>query len=100
MSFNTAANYHTIFLDTGKGTLGIAELGNGVTASTVHQVFCLTAGSIDVVPFLGDSFTWAATGGQYLDVVAKSLTVTSGTFVAFKAKHSQHQWGPRSKGSL
>ena len=30
------------------GTYEMGELGNGITASTVHQIFCLTGGSITV----------------------------------------------------
>ena len=66
-----------------------------ITATTIHQVFCLTAGTIIITPMAGNTFSWGATAGQSVNVVVKSITVSSGTFVGFKAKHVP----PQGRGS-
>ncbi len=67
------------------GTYTIADLGNGVSASTVHQIFCTGAGTVTISAMGGGTFTWAATAGQKVDVVCANVVVASGTFVGFKA---------------
>ena len=42
---NTSANYKAIPLT---GTMGEDVLGNGVTGTSVHQVYCLAAGAIQI----------------------------------------------------
>ena len=66
------------------GTYEMGELGNGITASTVHQIFCLTGGSITVSAIGGGTFTWTATAGQSMNVVVGRCVVASGAFVGFK----------------
>jgi hypothetical protein len=87
MAFHNA-NYQAVNLT---GTMDSSQLGNGVTASTVHQVFCLTDGSIEITALGGGKFTWAATAGQSIDVLVKEITVSSGTFVGFKSKFFPRQ---------
>lgn len=70
------------------GTYTLADLGNGLTASTVHEVFCTTGGSVTITAMGGGTFTWAATSGQSVKVVASRIVVGSGVFVGFKASHS------------
>jgi hypothetical protein len=78
------SNYKVIPLS---GTMGTGDLGDGVTASTVHRIFCIGAGNVTIRPFEGSSFTWtAANANDYLDVVVSGLTVNSGTFIGFAAK--------------
>jgi hypothetical protein len=67
------------------GTYTLGDLGNGLTASTVHQIFCTGAGSITISAMGGGTFTWSATAGQKVDVVCSKVIVSSGTFVGFKA---------------
>jgi hypothetical protein len=86
---NISANFEAINL---VGEMGMDKLGNGLTASTVHQIFCLGNGSITITPMLGDSFTWNATSGQHINVVTKAVNVSSGTFIGFKAKHHPVQF--------
>jgi len=68
------------------GTMTTAQLGNGVTANTVHQIYCLSGGNISINAMGGGSFIWSATTNTFLDIVPATLTVISGTFVGFKAK--------------
>lgn len=79
------SNYIAVPLLSGSFTTG--DLGNGVTASTVHQVYCLTNGAA-VIQALGGggAFTWTATAGQSIDVEVGALTINSGTFVGFKER--------------
>lgn len=66
------------------GTYTLAELGNGLTGSTVHQVFCASAGTVSITAMGGGVFSWTATGGQKIDVVCANIVVSSGTFIGFK----------------
>ena len=77
------ANYDVLTLT---GTMTQGQLGNGVTANTVHRIYCISAGSIIITPARGDSFTWVASANDFLDVVVKGVTVSSGTFIGFRAK--------------
>jgi hypothetical protein len=90
---NTSANYKAIPLT---GTMGEDVLGNGVTGTSVHQVYCLAAGAIQITAAGGGTFTWNATTNASIDVVVKSVTVTTGTFIGFKAKTDPFQFGPFS----
>lgn len=91
------ANYEAVTL-TGTMTFSTGKEFGLITATTVHQIFCLTAGTIIVNPVGGGTFTWAATAGQSVDVLVKSLTVSSGTFVGFKSKHMPPQGRGTSNG--
>lgn len=77
------SNYKIVNLPT--GTYTASELGDGISASTVHQVFCVTGGSIKVSAIGGGSFTWTATAGQSLDIFLSGCIVNSGEFAGFKA---------------
>lgn len=83
MAFHNT-NYSMISLPVGTYTAG--DLGNGLTASTVHEIFCLTAGSITVNALGGGTATFALTAGQNVKVLVGSCTVASGSFVGFKTK--------------
>jgi len=67
------------------GTYTLAELGDGLTGSTVHQIFCTTTGAATISAMGGGTFTWNATAGQKIDVVCAKVIVSSGAFVGFKA---------------
>lgn len=69
------------------GTYTLNDLGNGLTGSTVHQVFCTTPGSVTITAMGGGEFTWAATAGQKVDVVASKIVVANGSFVGFKTSY-------------
>jgi len=71
------------------GTYTLNELGNGLTGSTVHQVFCTAAGTVTISAMGGGEFTWAATAGQKVDVVAAKIVVAGGSFVGFKTNLQQ-----------
>lgn len=73
------------------GTYTTADLGNGITASTVHEVFCVSAGTVTITAMGGGKFTWGATAGQSVKVVAGQIIVGSGEFVGFKAFHQNGQ---------
>lgn len=80
------------------GTYSLGELGDGLTASTVHQIYCLTSGSIDITAIGGGTSTFIMTAGQTVNVLVAGVKITSGTYVGFKAKFNtssgtQIQWG-------
>lgn len=78
-------NYQAIKLSAGQ-TYTTADLGNGITASTVNHLFCISGGTITFTPLGGTStFTWGATSGQYMDIILGSCSVASGEFAAFKS---------------
>lgn len=79
------ANYHSVALSGTQDHKTGIETGIA-TASTIHQITCLANGTIIITPMAGPSFSWTATAGQSLNVVVKSTTVSSGTFIGFKAK--------------
>ena len=88
-----SANYRVIPLS---GTMGEGELGNGVTGNSVHRVYCVAAGNVTIEAKGGGSFLFtAAAANDFVDVVVKSLTVNSGTFVGFKAKDESYQIRPK-----
>ena len=90
---NTSANYRAIPLS---GTMGEGQLGNGVTGSSVHRVYCLAAGNVTITAKGGGTFIFtAAAANEYIDVVVKSLTVNSGTFIGFKTKDESYQIRPQ-----
>ena len=86
-TFNT--NYQAVNLAVGSYTIG--DLGNGLTATTIHQVFCVSAGTITMTALRSGSFTWAATSGQSIDIMLGSCIVSSGLFVGFKSQYSGKQ---------
>jgi len=59
---------------------------NVITATTIHQIYCLAAGAIVITPMKGPSFTWNASINTSMDVLVKATTVSSGTFIAFRSK--------------
>jgi hypothetical protein len=77
-------NYEAKLLTVGNYTT--ADLGNGLTASTIHELFCLSAGTINITAIGGGSFTWSATTSQSLNVMVGGCTVVSGEFVGFRSK--------------
>jgi hypothetical protein len=87
---NINANFEAITLT---GTMTKSELGDNITGSCVHRVYCLTNGSIDITPMGGGKFTWAGTANNYIDVLVSDITVSTGTFIGFKSKFQPHQFG-------
>jgi len=87
-TFNS--NYQIINLPIGTYTLN--DLGNGLTASTVHQLVCVQSGSVaEVTAIGGGSFTWSpASIGDTLDIILGGCKVTNGEFAGFKAPSSSN----------
>ena len=90
MAFHNT-NYTMVPLPVGTYTTGM--LGNGITASTVHEVFCTSAGSITITAMGGGTATFALTAGQSVKVLVGSCTVASGAFVGFKTKFDASGFG-------
>lgn len=86
---NISANFNVINLS---GQMGMNELGDGITATTVHRVYCLTQGSIEIEAIGGGSFVWVASTNDYIDVMVRSVNVSSGAFIGFKAKNDLYQY--------
>jgi len=82
-------NYESIILS-GGNSFTLAELGDGHTATTVHNIFCVSGGTIQLQSMggTGNGFTWTATPGQNIDIIVGSCTVVNGLFVGFRAKKS------------
>lgn len=78
------------------GTYEMGALGNNISASTVHQVFCLSGGTTTITAMGGGTFTWTATAGQSVDVVAGRIVVSSGIFVGFKTSF-QPNWNQQTR---
>jgi hypothetical protein len=91
MAFHNT-NYEMVPL-TG-GTYTLADLGNGLTASTVHEIYCISNGSIKVTALGGGVVTFPMTAGQSVRVMAGGATVVSGSFVGFRAKFYSSGIGP------
>ena len=83
-TFNT--NYQALNLSVGSYTIG--DLGNGLTASTIHQIFCVSGGTITMTALGGGTFTWGATAGQSINILLGSCSVASGLFIGFKSQHT------------
>lgn len=88
------ANYEAVNLS-GTITFSTGKETGLITATTIHQIFCLTNGAVVVTALGGGSFTWTATAGQSMDVLVKTITVSSGSFIGFRAKHIP----PQGRGS-
>jgi hypothetical protein len=71
------------------GTYTTGDLGNGLSASTVHEVFCTADGVATITAMGGGTFTFTATAGQSVNVVVGNVVVASGSFVGFKAHYQQ-----------
>jgi len=69
------------------GTYNLSDLGNGLTASTVHQIFCTADGAATITAMGGGTFTFTATAGQSVNVVCANVVVGSGSFVGFRANY-------------
>lgn len=95
MAFHNT-NYEMINLTT--GTYGQNVLGNGITASTAHEVYCITSGSITITAIGGGTATFPMTAGQTVPVLAGTIVVSSGTYVAFRAKFAYSGIAPNQYG--
>jgi len=91
---NISANFSVINLS---GQMGLNELGDGITATTVHRVYCLDSGSIEIEAIGGGSFIWIASTNDYMDVMVRSVDVSSGTFIGFKAKNDPYRFNTKVK---
>ncbi len=88
-TFNT--NYEIVNFTS--GTYGVDVLGDNLTASTVHEIYCLTSGSVTISASGGGQATIPMTSGQSLNCMLRQVTVISGTYIGFRAKLN-------SRGSL
>lgn len=86
MAFHNA-NFQMVPLTTG-GTYNAGQIGNNITASTIHEIYCLSAGTITINALGGGSATFPMSAGQSVKVLVGSLTVVSGGFVGFKTQWS------------
>lgn len=77
-------NYEIVNLTS--GTYNVDVLGNGLTAATVHQIYCLTSGSITITARGGGKATVNMTSGQTMDCMVQQVIVNSGTYIGFRSK--------------
>lgn len=94
---NTAANYQAIPLTSAASyNFYPFDSTNYRTATTVHQIFCLTTGTITIYPMNGPSFNWTpTTNSTSIDLLISAVTVSSGTWVAFKSKYDTNPFYSR-----
>ena len=95
MAFHNT-NFKMVPLPAGTYTTG--QLGDNVTASTIHEVYCLTAGTISITAMGGGTAAFPMSAGQSVKVMVGSCVVSSGGFVGFKTQWSVPgmaaiQWG-------
>lgn len=68
------------------GTYGVDVLGDGLTATTVHQIYCLTPGSVIITARGGGQATVPMTAGQSINCMVNQVIVSSGTYIGFRSK--------------
>lgn len=95
MAFHNV-NFKMVNLPVGTYTAG--DLGNNVSASTVHEVYCISSGTIIITALGGGTATFPMIAGQSVKVMVGSCVVSSGVFVGFKTQWSvpgmaATQWG-------
>jgi len=83
MAFHNT-NYEAVPMSA--GTYNVGVLGNNMTASTVHEIYCLVNGSATITARGGGKFDWPATAGQSIKVMPSQVIVSSGSFVGFRAQ--------------
>jgi hypothetical protein len=81
-TFNT--NYGIVNLTS--GTYTVNDLGDNLTATTVHQIYCLTSGSITISASGGGQAIIPMTSGQSINCMVREVTVNSGTYIGFRSK--------------
>ena len=86
MAFHNV-NFKMVPLVSG-GTYSTGDLGNNITASTVHEVYCVSAGTISITAVGGGTATFPMSSGQSVKVMVDSCSVMSGGFVGFKTAFS------------
>ena len=80
---NFKANYQIISLS---ANTNLFALGYGNTSgSSVHQVYCVSAGTITIGAIGGGSATLSMTAGQTVDCLLSFANVASGSFIGFKS---------------
>ena len=84
-------NFEAISLS---GAMTTATLGDGYTASTVHQIFCLSTGTVQINPMGGGSFIWSGTTNTFIDVVPMYISAITGTFIGFRTKNDGISYRP------
>lgn len=84
-------NYEALTLTAATWTTGV--LGDGITANTVHQLFCLSAGTATITFMGGGSFTWAPNRNESLEAVPSQVVVNSGVFIGFRSKNDGRGYG-------
>jgi hypothetical protein len=78
------ANYGIVNLTS--GTYTASDLGDNLTATTVHEIYCLTSGSITISATGGGQATIPMTSGQSINCMVRQVTVNSGTYIGFRSK--------------
>jgi len=78
------ANYEIVNLTS--GTYRVGALGDGLTASTVHQIYCVSSGSLTISARGGGQATISMTSGQTIDCMVKEVTIISGSYIGFRSK--------------
>ena len=82
---NFNANFELINIPA--GTTNFVAMGySSPSGSSIHQIYCLTAGSITVGAIGGGIATVPMTAGQTIDILLSQTTVVSGTYIGFRSR--------------
>lgn len=88
MAFHNA-NYAIVPFSSGVN--GVDVCGDGITASTIHQVYCTTGGAVEITALGGGDMTVTLAAGQSVNVLCNTVVVNSGAFVGFRAMNPRKQ---------
>ena len=93
MAFHNT-NYSLLELS---GAQNLAAAGfNGVTATTVHEVYCTASGTIEITALGGGTASFPMTAGQSVKVMVGSYDISSGSFVGFRSKGDKPGFNPNT----
>ena len=88
---NQYQNFEAVALS-GTQTFPIKDASGNTTAVTIHQIYCLTGGTIDITPAKGPVFRWTGSANSSINLCVIGTTVNSGGFIAFRSKQNQVQF--------
>jgi len=84
---NFKANYEIVNL-----VSGLNEFPTSGNTSEIHQVYCIAPGSVTIKAVGGGEADFALTANDKVDVLTRSVDVSSGTFIGFRTKNDSQRY--------